>query len=191
VTRSLVPAHRVPTGERGYNDLLHAARLLRQRIGRRRPLIVLGHSMGAVGAARAVLLEPELFDGWVLRFPVTDLLGFPALGIGRHWVRMLGDPARPDHRAALAGLSPLHLPVPDVPLPPLLIQTGAHDTRADARHGVLLAERLKDACPVTLSDYRVGHVERFCEAASRAAVAEVTDFVRGLHDASPRFVKEY
>ncbi|MFG2356360.1 alpha/beta hydrolase [Streptomyces sp. NPDC048521] len=179
VTRSLVPAHRVPTGERGYNDLLHAARLLRQEIGPHRPLLVLGHSMGAVGAARAVLLEPALFDGWILRFPVTDLVGFPALGIGRHWTAMLGDPSRPGHLSALTALSPLHLPLPTGPLPPLLIQTGTHDTRADARHGRRLADRLSARAPVTLSEYPVGHVERFCQAASRRAVAEVTAFIRG------------
>ncbi|MFC5655184.1 alpha/beta hydrolase family protein [Streptomyces nogalater] len=177
VTRSLVPAHRVPSGERGYNDLLHAARHLRGRIGAERPLLVLGHSMGAVGAARAVLLEPGLFDGWILRFPVTDLVGFPALGIGRYWTALLGDPSRPEQRDALAALSPLHLPLPAGPLPPVLIQTGTHDTRADARHGRRLAERLRDRASVTLSGYPVGHVERFCQAASRRAVAEVTAFI--------------
>jgi prolyl oligopeptidase PreP (S9A serine peptidase family) len=179
VTRSLVPAHRVPTGERGYNDLLHAARLLREETGPRRPLLVLGHSMGAVGAARAVLLAPGLFDGWILRFPVTDLVGFPALGIGRHWTAMLGDPSLPGHLSALTALSPLHLPLPTGPLPPVLIQTGTHDTRADARHGRRLADRLRARAPVTLSEYPVGHVERFCQAASRRAVAEVTAFIRG------------
>ncbi|MFB7505729.1 alpha/beta hydrolase family protein [Streptomyces broussonetiae] len=177
-TRSLVPAHRVPGGERGYNDLLHAARLLREESGARRPLLVLGHSMGAVGAARAVLLEPELFDGWILRFPVTDLVGFPYLGIGRHWTGMLGDPSRTDQLSALTALSPLHLPLPAGPLPPLLIQTGTYDTRADARHGLRLADRLRELAAVTHSSYPVGHVERFCQAASRRAVAEVTEFIR-------------
>ncbi|MEU1488066.1 prolyl oligopeptidase family serine peptidase [Streptomyces sp. NPDC005752] len=179
VTRSLVPAHRVPGGERGYNDLLHAARLLRESVGPRRPLVVLGHSMGAVGAARAVLLEPGLFDGWILRFPVTDLVDFPRLGIGRHWTGMLGDPSRTDQLKALTALSPLHLPLPTAPLPPVLIQTGTYDTRADARHGLRLADRLRERTPVTLSSYPVGHVERFCQAASRRAVAEVTAFIRG------------
>ncbi|MGW1645940.1 alpha/beta hydrolase family protein [Streptomyces eurythermus] len=189
VTRSLVPAHRVPSGERGYNDLLHAARHLREHTGPDRPLFVLGHSMGAVGAARAVLLEPGLFDGWILRFPVTDLVGFPALGIGRYWTALLGDPSRPEQRAALAALSPLHLPLPAGPLPPVLIQTGTHDTRADARHGRRLAERLRGRAAVTLSGYPVGHVERFCQAASRRAVAEVTAFVLDRaasgHDRAP------
>lgn len=179
VTRSLVPAHRVPGGERGYNDLLHAARLLREERGPRRPLLVLGHSMGAVGAARAVLLEPGLFDGWILRFPVTDLVGFPRLGIGRHWTGMLGDPSRTDQLKALTALSPLHMPLPAGPLPPVLIQTGTYDTRADARHGLRLADRLRERAPVTLSSYPVGHVERFCQVASRRAVAEVTAFIRG------------
>ncbi|MFF2732464.1 alpha/beta hydrolase family protein [Streptomyces sp. NPDC058008] len=179
VTRSLVPAHRVPGGERGYNDLLHAARLLRGEVGPRRPLVVLGHSMGAVGAARAVLLEPGLFDGWILRFPVTDLIDFPRLGIGRHWTGMLGDPSRTDQRNALTALSPLHIPLPAAPLPPVLIQTGTYDTRADARHGLRLADRLRERTSVTLSSYPVGHVERFCQAASRRAVAEVTAFIRG------------
>ncbi|MEV4339770.1 prolyl oligopeptidase family serine peptidase [Streptomyces sp. NPDC049590] len=195
VTRSLVPAHRVPSGERGYDDLLHAARHLREHIGPGRPLLVLGHSMGAVGAARAVLLEPGLFDGWVLRFPVTDLVGFPALGIGRYWTALLGDPSRPEQRRALAALSPLHLPLPEGPLPPLLIQTGTHDTRADARHGRRLAERLRGRAAVTLSGYPVGHVERFCQAASRRAVAEVTAFLLDRaasmgDDASPRSVRD-
>ncbi|MBY8882037.1 alpha/beta hydrolase family protein [Actinacidiphila acidipaludis] len=179
VTRSLVPAHRASGGERGYNDLLHAARLLREECGPQRPLLVLGHSMGAVGAARAVLLEPGLFDGWILRFPVTDLVGFPHLGIGRHWTGMLGDPSRTDQLSALTALSPLHLPLPADPLPPVLIQTGTYDTRADARHGLRLADRLRERASVTLSSYPVGHVERFCQAASRRAVAEVTAFVRG------------
>ncbi|MFB7935603.1 alpha/beta hydrolase family protein [Streptomyces sp. NPDC056049] len=179
VTRSLVPAHRVPGGERGYNDLLHAARPLREELGPQRPLLVLGHSMGAVGAARAVLLEPGLFDGWILRFPVTDLVGFPRLGIGRHWTGMLGDPSRADQLKALTALSPLHMPLPAGPLPPVLIQTGTYDTRADARHGTRLAERLRERAPVTHSSYPVGHVERFCQAASRRAVAEVTAFIRG------------
>ncbi|MFF9581246.1 alpha/beta hydrolase family protein [Streptomyces achromogenes] len=177
VTRSLVPAHRVPPGGRGYDDLLHAARHLRERTGPGRPLFVLGHSMGAVGAARAVLLEPGLFDGWILRFPVTDLVGFPALGIGRYWTALLGDPSRPEQRAALTALSPLHLPLPAGPLPPVLIQTGTHDTRADARHGRRLAERLRGRAAVTLSSYPVGHVERLCQTASRRAVAEVTAFI--------------
>ena len=185
VTRSLVPAHRVPGGERGYNDLLHAARMVREETGPRRPLLVLGHSMGAVGAARAVLLQPDLFDGWMLRFPVTDLVGFPRLGIGRHWTGMLGDPSRTDHRDALTALSPLHMPLPPGPLPPVLIQTGAYDTRADARHGLRLAERLRERGPVTLTSYPVGHVERFCEAASRQAVAEVTAFIRECPAVAP------
>ncbi|MET7477514.1 prolyl oligopeptidase family serine peptidase [Streptomyces sp. NPDC005648] len=185
VTRSLVPAHRVPGGERGYNDLLHAARMLRADMGPRRPLLVLGHSMGAVGAARAVLLQPGLFDGWILRFPVTDLVGFPRLGIGRHWTGMLGDPSRTDHLRALTGLSPLHMPLPPGPLPPVLIQTGTYDTRADARHALRLAERLRGRGPVTLSSYPVGHVERFSEPGSRRAVAEVTAFIGACPAVAP------
>jgi pimeloyl-ACP methyl ester carboxylesterase len=183
-TRLPAPAHRVPDGERGYNDLLAAAEWLheqRQVTG----LIVIGHSMGAVGAARAVLLRPELFRAAVLRFPVTDLVDFPSLGIGRHWISMLGDPARPEHRAALATLSPLHLPLPAPPLPDLLIQVGRYDTRADPRHGRRLADRLRVLGTVELVEYRVGHVESVADTESRRAVRDVTSFLR-RHSRTPR-----
>lgn len=179
VTRSLVPAHRVPDGGRGYNDLLAAAEWLHAQDASGRDLIILGHSMGAVGAARAVLLRPGLFRAAVLRFPVTDLVDFPRLGIGRHWIPMLGDPAVPAHRHALREVSPLHMPLPAAPLPEVLIQVGRYDTRADPRHGRRLAERLRGAARVTCTEYSVGHVERFAHPESRRAVREAVDFLRG------------
>ncbi len=75
--------------------------------------------------------------------------------------------------------------LPDGPVPPLLVQVGRYDTRADPRHGRRLAERLGGVADVRLSEYAVGHVERFAAAESRRAVEEATEFVRGrLRDAA-------
>ena len=178
VTRSLVPAHLVPDGRRGYNDLLAAAEWLQAQHADDLDLVILGYSMGAVGAARALMLRPALFRAAVLRFPVTDLVDFPRLGIGRHWIFMLGDPAIPAHRDALGSLSPLHMPLPGTPLPEVLIQVGRYDTRADPRHGRRLYERLRGTTRVMCSEYSVGHTERFAHPESRRAVREVADFIR-------------
>jgi pimeloyl-ACP methyl ester carboxylesterase len=184
VTRSLGPARLTPDGRRGYNDLLAAAIHLRSTLGDQRPICILGHSMGAVGTARAVLLRPDLFSGCVLRFPVTDLVGFPALGIGAYWKRTLGDPAVVEQRDALMRLSPLHMALPRQALPPVLFQVGTYDTRAHPDHGRRLAARWSAATRVKVSEYPVGHVELLGAMTTAAAVAEVVAFIRDANHLS-------
>jgi hypothetical protein len=108
------------------------------------PVALVGYSMGAVSAARAVLTDPPVFRCVALRFPVADLLRFPELGIGRHWTTMLGDPTDPAERAALARLSPCHMRSSGIPIPPVLLQIGRFDTRAHPEHGRPEAARAVD-----------------------------------------------
>jgi prolyl oligopeptidase PreP (S9A serine peptidase family) len=179
VTRTLRRATESDGGRRAYDDLLAAAREVRRTVSNGHPVALIGHSMGAVSAARALLTEPGAFRSVVLRFPVTDLVRFPELGIGRHWTTMLGDPSVPSEQSVLSWLSPCHMPSTGAPIPPVLLQIGRFDSRAHPEHGRRLFERLRrepGAAP-DLSEFDVGHIERLGSPQTARAIEETIRFV--------------
>lgn len=189
VTRTLGVAADSDGGRRAYDDLLAAARTVRDTVANRRRVALIGIGMDAVGAARAVLIDPDVFGCVVLRFPVADLIRFPELGTGRHWVSLLGDPAHPDDHAALETLSPCHLRSSGAPIPPVLVQVGRFDSRAHPQHGRRLFGRLNSepgAAPA-LSEFAMGHVARLGCAETVRGIEEVVRFVVDLAG-TPRLI---
>jgi hypothetical protein len=69
VTRTFGPATESDGGRRAYDDLLAAARTVRDTVAGRRRVALIGVGLDAVGAARAVLTDPDVFGCVVLRFP--------------------------------------------------------------------------------------------------------------------------
>ena len=146
-------------------------------------VVLVGYSMGAIAAARALLRAPQAFAAAIFRFPVSDLVQFAQWGIGSLWCAQIGDPADPRDEQALQELSPCHMTAPRVSGLPVLIQVGRYDTRADPRHGLGLARRLEAlGYDVAVRHYATGHDESHRTDVVTRAVDDATQFASDVLD---------
>jgi prolyl oligopeptidase len=127
-------------------------------------LVISAESNGGLLVAACMLQRPELFAAVVSHIPVTDMLRYPRLTIGRYWVPEYGDAeADADAFRTLHAYSPLHNVRADVAYPPILVTTGASDDRVVPAHAMKFVAALQDAAgphsrPMLLRVQRdVGH----------------------------------
>ena len=118
----------------------------------------LGSSNGGLLVAAVLTQSPELLDCAVIGYPLTDMLRFHKLYVGRAWIPEYGNPENPEDSKYLAAYSPYHN-VKKKKYPPILIYTGLHDDRVHPGHALKFAAKLKEVgAPVYLRvETRSGH----------------------------------
>jgi prolyl oligopeptidase len=97
-------------------------------------LAIEGGSNGGLLTAAVMLQRPDLFAAVVSAVPVTDMLRYHKLGVGRFWVPEYGTSDDPKQFAFLRAYSPLHNVKPDVSYPALLVTTAEGDDRVVPAH---------------------------------------------------------
>lgn len=130
-----------------FDDFIAAAQwLIDGGFTTRSRLVITAESNGGLLVAACMLQRPELFAAVVAHIPVTDMLRYPRLTIGRYWVPEYGDAeADADDFRTLHAYSPLHNVMADVAYPPILVTTGASDDRVVPAHAMKLVAALQDA----------------------------------------------
>ncbi|MBX3000346.1 MAG: S9 family peptidase [Caldilineaceae bacterium] len=129
--------------QRTFDDVLAAARwLIARGITRPARLGLWGVSNGGLTAGACLTQAPDLFGAVVIESGLFDMLRYPHLGQGRHWIPEYGNPVDPSDRAALAAYSPLHAIRPGRRYPPTLIVTHDYDPRVGAEHSLTFAQTL-------------------------------------------------
>ncbi len=118
-----------------------------------------GSSNGGLLIAAAVTQYPELLDAALIGYPLTDMLRFHLLYLGKLWTTEYGDPENPEDRKYLEKYSPYHNVRPGRRYPPTLIYTGLHDDRVHPAHALKFAARLEEVgAPVHLRvETKSGH----------------------------------
>jgi prolyl oligopeptidase len=124
-------------------------------------LAVRGGSNGGLLVTALLARRPDLFGAAVAQVPLTDMLRFHELLIGKLWTREYGDPDLADEFAWLRAYSPYHTVEPGT-YPPTLVTTGAGDSRVHPGHARKFTARLQacqeaDAPAVLRSEDDVGH----------------------------------
>jgi len=139
--------------------------------------VATGSSNGGLLVAAVVTRRPELVDVALIGYPLTDMLRFHLLHIGKLWTTEYGDPEDPGDRAYLASYSPYHNVRRGVRYPHVLVYTGLHDDRVHPAHALKFVAKLRDAgAPAYLRVETVsGHMGATPEVRAREA-AEVLAF---------------
>jgi prolyl oligopeptidase len=142
-----------------------------------------GASNGGLLVAAALTQYPELLDAALIGYPLTDMLRFHLLGLGRLWTTEYGDPEDPRDRRFLEAYSPYHNVRPGARYPPTLIYTGLHDDRVHPAHAFKLAARLEEVgAPVYLrTEMESGH----SGAAPDARLREYADLLAFIEKTVP------
>ena len=125
-------------------------------------LSIEGGSNGGLLTAAVMLQRPDLFGAVVSAVPVTDMLRYHKLGVGRFWVPEYGSSDDPKQFAFLRAYSPLHNVKPNVVYPPLLVTTAEGDDRVVPAHAFKFVATLQSVSsspnPVLLrTETKAGH----------------------------------
>jgi len=137
-----------------------------------------GTSNGGLLVAATLTQDPCQLDAAVIGYPLTDMLRYHKLYIGRLWIPEYGDPDDPRDREYLLRYSPYHNVDPEAPYPPVLVYTGLHDDRVHPAHALKFTARLEEArAPVYLRvETASGHMGSSPEVKLRE-VADVASFI--------------
>jgi prolyl oligopeptidase len=124
-------------------------------------LAVRGGSNGGLLVTALLARRPGLFGAAVAQVPLTDMLRFHELLIGKLWTREYGDPDAAEAFAWLREYSPYHTIEPGR-YPPTMLTTGAGDSRVHPGHARKFTARLQacqaaDAPVILRSEDDVGH----------------------------------
>lgn len=103
-----------------------------------------GGSNGGLLVAAAMTQAPELFGAVVCEVPLTDMLRYTELSAGPSWIDEYGDPADPEHYAALAAYSPYQRLQAGVRYPATLVTTSSSDDRVHPGHARKFTARLRE-----------------------------------------------
>jgi prolyl oligopeptidase len=122
---------------------------------------VWGGSNGGLLVTALLTQRPDLFGAAVAQVPLTDMLRFHELLLGKLWTREYGDPDDPEAFAWLREYSPYHNLAPGE-YPATMLTTGAGDTRVHPGHArkfaaALQANQRGDAPVLLRSEDDAGH----------------------------------
>ena len=131
---SMGPRGALPSADRLLSDLAEVVDESRARMNARTPLIILGHSMGGLVAARFVSLEMRPVQGLILSSPALD----PGLGLLQKLLLAVLPRFAPDLRVG-NGLNPGHISHDPAVVAAYRADPLVHD-RISARLAVFIAE---------------------------------------------------
>ncbi len=127
-----------------FDDFTAAAEfLIESGYTSRRRLAIMGGSNGGLLVAACMLQRPDLFGAVLCMVPVTDMLRYHKLTIGRYWIPDYGNAEEnPEHFKFLYAYSPLHNVQSGVEYPSTLITTADTDDRVVPAHAKKFAATL-------------------------------------------------
>jgi prolyl oligopeptidase len=130
-------------------DDLHAAADWLVAAGRasHRQVVMLGGSNGGLLVTAAIVASPLRYGASAAIAPLTDMVRYERSGLGAAWTAEYGTAEDPEQLRWLLGYSPYHNVRADRRYPPLLLVSGANDTRVDPMHARKLCAMLQDADP--------------------------------------------
>ncbi len=131
-----------------FDDFIAAAEfLVAEGYTRSEHLAIRGRSNGGLLVGAAMTQRPDLFGAVICGVPLTDMLRFTALGVGKTWIEEYGDPAVKDDFEVLSRYSPYHRVVEGTDYPTTLITTADSDDRVHPGHARKFAAMLQAANP--------------------------------------------
>ena len=141
--------HRAGMGAKKQNvfdDFIAAAETLISR-GYTRPerLAIRGRSNGGLLVGAAMTQRPELFGAAISGVPLTDMVRYTQLGVGKLWIPEYGSPEDQAAFTVLYGYSPYHRVKPGRRYPPTLVTTADTDDRVHPGHARKFAAALQAA----------------------------------------------
>jgi prolyl oligopeptidase len=150
-----------PNKRNAFTDFIDAARwLIATTITTPGQLAIRGASHAGLTVAVAITQAPQLFAAAVCSDPLTDMVRYPALGLGDWWIAEFGDPTDPDQRQRILEYSPYHHIRDTSTYPPVLITSSRIDPRVGAGHARKFAAALQHTnSPLILlrTDPTTGH----------------------------------
>ncbi|UNQ73465.1 prolyl oligopeptidase family serine peptidase [Infirmifilum sp. NZ] len=149
--------------------------------------VATGRSNGGLLVAAVVARRPELIDVALAGYPLTDMLRYHRLHLGRLWTTEYGDPDDPEDRRVLESYSPIHNLKP-ADYPYVLAYTGLADDRVHPSHALKLTARLLDlGAPAYLRvETRSGHLGATPEVRARETAELVAFTLKALEEQRQR-----
>lgn len=128
-----------------YDDFAAVAQdLITRKITSPRRLGIQGGSNGGLLMGVELTQHPELWNAVDIQVPLLDMLRFEQIQAGASWVGEYGSVSKPDERAFLASISPLHNLKAGVKYPEPLIWTTTKDDRVGPQHARKFAAKMAD-----------------------------------------------
>ena len=126
-----------------YDDFAAVAQdLIARKITSPRRLGIEGGSNGGLLMGVEMTQHPDLWNAVQIAVPLLDMLRFEQIAAGASWVGEYGSVSKPDERAFLAGISPLHNLKPGVKYPTPFIWTTTKDDRVGPQHARKFAAKM-------------------------------------------------
>ncbi|MBM4352664.1 MAG: S9 family peptidase [Deltaproteobacteria bacterium] len=127
-----------------FDDFIAAARFLVDE-GYTKPgkIAIMGGSNGGLLVSACMLQQPDLFGAVLDVVPVTDMLRYHKLTVGRYWVPEYGSADDPKQFPFLHAYSPVHNVKEGTDYPPALILTADTDDRVVPSHSFKFAAALQ------------------------------------------------
>jgi prolyl oligopeptidase len=147
-----------------FDDFIYAAKyLIDEKYSSPAKLSIMGGSNGGLLTAACEEQQPQLFGAVVAQVPVTDMLRYHKLSIGRYWAGEYGNAEEnADHFKFMYAYSPLHNVKKGITYPPTLITTADHDDRVVPCHAMKFAATMQEndagTNPILIRiDVKAGH----------------------------------
>ncbi len=136
--------HEMGMKEKKFNVFYDYLAVLRRLREKGYKIIGFGRSNGGLLITATLNMDPEIMDLAIVGYPLTDMLRFHKLYIGRLWTTEYGNPDDPKDREYISRYSPIHN-IGDVSrYPPILVYTGLHDDRVHPSHAFRYVAKMRD-----------------------------------------------
>ena len=128
-----------------FDDFISAAEwMIKQGIGSKDTLSILGGSNGGLLVGAALVQRPDLFSSVYCAVPLLDMLRYTNFLIAKYWIPEYGDPTKEEEFKWLYSYSPYHHVKSDTIYPPTYFYTAEGDSRVDPMHALKMAARVQD-----------------------------------------------
>src|SRR5581483_3355146 len=145
-----------------FDDFIAAAEwLVEQGLTSSDRLGIMGRSNGGLLVGAAMTQRPDLYAAVWCGVPLLDMVRYERFQVAQLWATEYGSADVAEEFGWLFAYSPYHRVKDGVRYPPVLLTSGAGDTRVDPMHARKMAARLQAADPDGMTllrvDVRAGH----------------------------------